>query len=213
MGLQLIGAGLPRTGTMSLKLALERLLGAPCYHMIELLQEHPEHFTVWADAFEGRPPDWDAFLAPYAAGVDMPLAARWEELAALYPDAPVLLSQRESPQAWWRSMDRTVLAQMRRMRDAGPGPDAPPDMGRAMSQMMSDVVTDPDDAESVMAGYQRHLDHVRATVPAHRLVEWQPGDGWEPLCAALGVPVPGEGFPHENTTADFQERAAERRED
>lgn len=226
MALRIVGAGLPRTGTTSLKTALEQLLGAPCYHMRELAG-NLDHAMSWRDAFDGNPPDWAEFLAGYAAGVDWPVSWFWRELAATYPDAVVLLSHRASPERWYQSMDRTVLAGARRLHAtaarSGPdghgadghqeGPsflaDATPQQRRAMEQMsqhMFGIFSDPDDPAAVMAYYQQHLAEVRSTIPADRLLEWQPGDGWEPICTALGVPVPDEPFPHRNTTAEMVAR-------
>ena len=54
-----------------------------------------------------------------------------------------------------------------------------------------------------MAVYERHCEEVRRDVPEGRLIEWQAGEGWEPICAGLGLPVPTTPFPHENTSADF----------
>jgi Sulfotransferase domain len=199
MTLQVVGAGLGRTGTVSLKAALERLLGAPCYHMVEVFG-HPDHVPVWHGAVRGEPTDWEALLGGYRAAVDWPAAAFWSELGDAYPGAIVLLSVRDDARTWWRSADRTVFEAMRR----------PPRPGmEAWYEMVTDLwrtrmAEGWDEAEVAMAAYERHNDAVRATVPADRLVEWRPGDGWEPLCTALGLDVPDEPFPHENTTADFR---------
>jgi hypothetical protein len=195
--LRLIGAGLPRTGTASLREALRQLLDAPVYHMSEAFA-HPEHAPTWVAAMQGRPPVWADFLAGYAAGVDSPFSACWRELAAAFPDAPVLLSHRGSAETWYRSMDVTVLARTREMLAMD---DADP-LVPLFRTMFADVFTDLDDPADVMAGYERRLAEVRAGISPERLVEWQPADGWEPICRALGVPVPNQPFPHENTTAD-----------
>ena len=84
MGIQLVGAGVGRTGTHSLKLALEQLLGGTCHHMLEVRDEQPQ---TWSDAYAGNPPDWSEFLAPYCAIVDWPGASLWRELSAAFPDA------------------------------------------------------------------------------------------------------------------------------
>ncbi|WP_431933000.1 sulfotransferase family protein [Nonomuraea jabiensis] len=221
MGLRVVGAGFPRTGTTSLKAALERLLGAPCYHMRELFGRLDDA-AVWRDAYAGVMPDWHRFLGGYAAGVDWPVSWFWRELSAAYPDAVVLLSRRESPERWYRSMEQTVLEGVRRIRSgdvAGGRPpliaSGTPEQARAMEEMMramfGSAFDDPFDRDDVIAAYERHLAEVRATVPARRLLEWQPADGWEPLCAALGLPVPDEPFPHENTTADMRDRINELR--
>lgn len=218
MSLRIVGAGLPRTGTTSLKYALEQLLGAPCYHMRELAG-HVDHAPLWRDAFEGGPPDWDTLLAGYAAGVDWPVSWFWRELSEYYPDAIVLLSRRESPERWYQSMDRTVLNAARRLSggDAGMQPPwhataspAEREASEAMSRIMFGLFDRPDDPDAVIAVYERHLAEVRATIPADRLLDWQPGDGWQPLCDALGLPVPDVPFPHENTTADMRARMTAR---
>lgn len=204
MSLKLVGAGLGRTGTNSLKLALERLLGGRCYHMIEVFGR-PADVPAWQDAFDGRPVDWPALFADFRAVVDWPAAGCWRAVAAAFPDAPVLLSTRESAQHWFDSADRTIFEVFRR----GPAQfhdmdEAWARMARAMMRSFSPAGLDRDAA---MAAYERHNAEVRAEVPAARLVEWRPGDGWEPLCRALGLAVPDEPFPHVNTSAEFRSRA------
>ncbi|MFB4272338.1 sulfotransferase family protein [Nonomuraea sp. GTA35] len=211
MGWRVVGAGFPRTGTTSLKVALERLLGKPCYHMEELFGR-PDDAAVWRDACAGAVPDWRRFLAGYAAGVDWPVSWFWRELSAAFPDALVVLSRRESAERWYQSVDRTVLDGARHLMGGGPAGRRPPllatagpEQGGALEEMMralfGGAFGDPHDRDRVIAAYERHLAEVRATVPAHRLLEWQPADGWQPLCAALGLPIPDEPFPHENATA------------
>jgi hypothetical protein len=203
MTLQVVGAGLGRTGTHSLKIALEQLLGAPCYHMVEVLG-HPEYAVYWRDAIAGRPVDWAKVMDGYASAVDWPAAAFWRPLADANPDAFILLSTRSSADAWWKSANATIFEVGSR-----PVPDDLPDGMRDMIDMpleMFNVTFTPnyrDEAEA-KAAYERHNADVRATAPKDRLVEWQPGDGWEPLCNALKMPVPDEPFPHVNTTDDFR---------
>lgn len=202
MALRVIGAGVGRTGTTSLKLALERLLGAPCYHMLEVF-EHDDHVPMWHRAGLGDMPDWHALYDGYVATVDWPAASFWPELADAFPDAVVLLSTRESAKAWWASADRTVFDGARR----GWVPE-----NRHWWEMFQVIARSRftnafDDPEACMAAYDAHNEAVRAAVPAGRLVEWQPGDGWGPLCRGLGVPVPDEPFPHVNTTEEFRTRS------
>jgi hypothetical protein len=201
VALQLIGAGLPRTGTSSLREALRYLLDAPVYHMSEAFA-HPEHARTWVDAMQGDPPGWEDFLAGYAAGVDAPFSNCWRDLAAAYPDAPVVLSHRGDREVWYRSMEATVLPRTREML-AKDDDDPLVPLFRAIFR---DLVTDIDDRDDVMSGYQRWLGEVRAEIAPERLVEWQPGDGWGPICHALGLPVPDRPFPHENRTADYLAR-------
>jgi hypothetical protein len=201
MALQLVGAGLGRTGTHSLKVALEQLLGAPCYHMVEVF-EHPDHVSSWNDAMHDRPVDWHALFDGYAAAVDWPAAGVWRPIAEAFPDAPVLLSTRTDADEWWTSAKNTIFEAI--------GPEAPPgmeewhEMGMAMIHRFS---PDWPDEDATKAAYDRHNAEVRAVVPPERLVEWRPADGWAPLCAALDLPVPDEPFPLTNTTAEFRARA------
>ncbi len=202
MVLRLIGAGLPRTGTSSLREALRHLLDAPVYHMSEALA-HPEHAPTWVAALAGEPPVWDDFLAGYAAGVDAPFSNCWRDLAMAYPDAPVLLSSRGTAEVWHRSMDATVLTRTRELLSR----DNDDPMVPLFRVIFANLGTDIDDREDLMAGYERWLQEVRAEVAPDRLVDWQPGDGWAPICHALGVPVPKLPFPHENSTAHYLARA------
>ena len=206
MELRVVGVGLGRTGTNSLKLALERLLGAPCHHMLEVFADERQ-FPLWVDAIDGRP-EWDAIYDGYAATVDWPGAAFWRELVAANPEAVVLLSRRESPEAWWESATRTIFAPFN-----GEDAPAPPDFRAAALALFDRNGIDPGDREAAIAGYTAHLEAVRAEVPADRLVEWVTGDGWAPLCAALGAPVSDEPFPHVNTTDEFRARRDAREPD
>jgi len=204
MTVQVIGAGLGRTGTLSLKAALEQLLGAPCYHMVELFK-HPEHVQAWERALDGRTSEWDTLFAGYGATVDWTGAAFFAELADAYPDAIVLLSTRD-PDDWWRSFRDTTLENLQSEVD----PDDPWERAIAPAKQLTfRLLTDrftPDWADEVAAkaAYKRHNAAVRAAIPPGRLVEWRPGDGWPAICAALALPVPADPFPHVNTTADFR---------
>src|SRR4051794_39951115 len=111
MTLHVVGAGVGRTGTESLKVALERLLGGTCYHMLEVLP-HPEAHQHWAAAASGNMPDWDVVFEGYTAAVDWPAAAFWPEISAAYPEALVLLSVRDSAEHWFRSASDTIFQAM-----------------------------------------------------------------------------------------------------
>ncbi len=197
MGLKIIGAGLGRTGTNSLKLALEELLGGPCYHVWEV-RKRPADPDIWGDAYEGSKPDWEAFFDGYQAAVDWPCAPFWRELSEVFPDAPILLSVRD-PDEWWTSASNTIFIAAATYF----APDAPDDgwtrMGRGMCTSFSPAWQD---EWAAKAAYQAYNDNVRTTAPRDRLVEWNPSDGWDPICSALGLSVPDHPFPHVNSTAE-----------
>ena len=196
MSLQVIGAGLGRTGTTSLKAALEQLLGRSCYHMLEV-RERPADPDVWGDAYEGRPPSWGTFFSGYGATVDWPAAPFWSEISAAFPDALVLLSVRDAD-AWWRSASSTIFVALATYF----ADDAPDDgwtrMGRGMMTSFSPAWQD---ETSAKAAYLAHNDLVRTAAPKDRLLEWHPEEGWGPICARLHLDVPDGPFPHTNTTA------------
>ena len=196
MGLQMIGAGLGRTGTASLKLALEELLGGPCYHMYEV-RERPDDPDTWANAYAGRLPDWETFFSNYRATVDWPAAPFWSEIGAAFPDALIVLSVRDAD-AWWESASNTIFVALATYF----ADDAPDDgwtrMGRGM---VTTFTKDWQDEASAKAAYLAHNELVRRTAPSDRFLEWHPQEGWEPICSALHLDVPDEPFPHTNTSA------------
>jgi hypothetical protein len=201
MALRVVGAGLGRTGTNSLKLALERLLGGRCYHMSECM-ERPGDPAVWHAAIRGEAVDWDALLADFDATVDWPACAFWRQLSAANPEAVVLLSVRESPEAWWTSMEKTIVSTLTR---PVPADDEDWVKRRAMTlDLMRSFTEGWKHRDAAIAAYTAHNQDVRSSVPPRRLLEWQPGDGWEPLCGMLGVPAPDEPFPHTNRAAEFR---------
>jgi hypothetical protein len=201
MTLKVVGAGLGRTGTHSLKIALEQLLGAPCYHMLEVFGR-PDDIPVWHRAVNGDLPDWEAFLSDYRAAVDWPACAFWREIWAANPDAVVLLSSRDT-EGWWTSANNTIFQIVHRELPAEQDP------GRAQMDMAIDMFAKrftanwQNEADAKRA-FEQHNADVRASVPADRLIDYQPGDGWAPLCDKLGLPVPSEPFPHVNTTDEFR---------
>src|SRR5262249_1852526 len=159
--------------------------------------EHPEQVPVWHAAALDQPVDWDALFAGYAAAVDWPAGAFWPEISAAFPDAVVLLSTRKSADAWWESASQTIIPTISTIPPDG---DPLPEWRAMVTDLINRRFTpDFQDADAAKAAYERHNEAVRAGVPADRLLEWQPGDGWEPICERLGLPVPAEPFPHVNT--------------
>lgn len=198
MHLHVVGAGLPRTGTTSLKAALEQLVGGTCYHMFEVFPRYETHVPMWLRALDGDDGVLADLLADFSATLDWPASMWWAELVERHPQALVVLSRRDSADTWWRSVDRTVWDAVRR-------PTGMEEWDRLINGLMARFgVTDFDDSSMAMAAYERHNQAVRDAVPPDRLVEWQPTDGWGPLCTALGVAVPDDPFPHRNTTTEFR---------
>jgi len=215
MSLKAIGAGFGRTGTMSLKYALEQLGFGPCYHMIET-REHPGHDALWLALARGELHDWHAILDGYAASVDWPAIMIWKELVAAYPEAKVILTLRD-PNRWYESASKTIFARMREFakasaRDGAASIDPP---RRAHMRMVNAIVVDKafggdlghDHAIEV---FNAHNAEVRRAIPPERLLVYEFGQGWEPLCAFLGVPVPETPYPKVNTTDDFAARFPDR---
>ena len=196
--LRVVGAGLPRTGTRSLKAALELLLGARCYHMTEIFQ-HPEDVPAWRAAIGGEEIDWSSFPPDSVAAVDWPASAFWRELAAASPEAVIVLSTRETAAQWWESCDATIFPVLRKTEY----PEYEEWLAMSKELMAREMGEDWDDAAAAQAFYERHNEVVRREAPAERLVEWQASDGWEPLCRALNLPVPDEPFPHTNTRQEW----------
>jgi hypothetical protein len=198
MDLRVVGAGLPRTATRSLKHALEVLLGGRCYHMHEVF-DHLEDVPVWRAAIRGEEPDWRSFPPDCIAAVDWPASAFWRELADAHPGAVIVLSTRADARTWWESCDATILGAARK----GELPEYG-DWLDMFYELLAREIGDWDDPAAAQAFYERHNAEVRATAPPERFVDWRPADGWEPLCLALDVAVPDEPFPHLNTRADWE---------
>lgn len=210
--MKVIGAGLPRTATLTLKIALEMLGAGPCYHMVNILTD-TSRVSHWADAYAGRA-DWDKIFDGFESTVDFPSAYFYREIMAAYPEATVVLSVRDG-ESWARSLRDTIwsavwgdtlehhLAMARSHVDPGwqEYVDLMPKLV-ATSGILPDDPTKFDMAFTV-AALERHTEDVRRHVPADRLLIWNPADGWGPLCERLGVPVPDVPLPHVNDRASF----------
>jgi Sulfotransferase domain len=202
MGLSVIGAGFGRTGTLSLKAALEQLGFGPCYHMAEIFA-NPAHLPHWQKAAAGDPVDWDEVFAGYRATVDWPAAYFWAELAEIYPQAKVVLSTRDAD-AWYDSFTSTILRVVGAMdKIANPHIRATVEMGgRVVGEgVFAGRADDPEHAKAV---FHAHLATVRDAIAADRLLVFDVREGWEPLCAFLEVPVPGGPFPRLNDAEQFK---------
>lgn len=192
MPLQVIGPGVGRTGTYSLKLALERLLGGRCHHMAEVVADPERHLPLWAPVLRGDDTDWDEVFGGYVAQVDFPGAAVWREITTAFPHALVVLSVRPA-EDWYRSAARTIFELD---DDHGSSP---------FLNLWRDWLGDRfDDPTAMIEAYERHNAAVRSAVAPERFLEWSVDDGWAPLCDRLGVAIPGEPFPWTNTTEQFR---------
>ncbi|MBQ60824.1 MAG: sulfotransferase family protein [Gammaproteobacteria bacterium] len=201
MSLKVIGAGFGRTGTMSLKLALEQLGFNKCYHMFEVM-EHPEHIPVWASAHQGKDINWQALFEGYLASVDWPSCNLWREQMARYPDAKVILSTRD-PERWYASVMNTIYPSSSGLRDSEDENMAR--FGHWTCEIIWGRVFDDrmDDKDHCIRVFKAHEKSVIDTVPRDKLLVFQADQGWEPLCRFLGCDVPDEDYPHTNTTQEF----------
>lgn len=195
MTLKVIGAGFGRTATASLKYALETLLGAPCYHMSEVLGK-AGHVDLWLNAANGHA-DWDEIFRGYAATVDFPASNYWRELADEYPDAKVLLSLRD-PARWFASTQETIFSPTLQKLQAGTK------WGRMAKATINDHLGGQmNDRDALIGAFNAHNDSVRAAFDDDRLLVFEAKQGWGPLCSFLGVDEPNEPFPHVNSKEEF----------
>lgn len=208
MVMQVIGAGFGRTGTMSLKLALEELGFAPCYHMYEVFA-HPGHAEIWHAAAKGAAADWRDFLKDYKAAVDWPVCHFWRELAETFPDAKILLTERDED-AWYKSILQTIFDVMNRSDEFANDPVRGPQMRMARYVVKEKTFAGRTDRDSALAVYRAHNEAVKRAFPRERLLVYDVGEGWAPLCEFLGVAVPASPFPRTNSTEEFRARVAAR---
>ncbi len=204
MALAVIGAGFGRTGTLSLRDALERLGLGPCYHMYEVVQ-NPGHVEFWQRAADGEAVDWDELLGSYRSAVDWPVCSFWAELAARYPDAKVILTVRD-PGRWFESAWSTIFPRI--LRPVAEDDEVALRRGRMQRQLIVEQtfggdIESPGHAQGV---FLRHIEAVKRGVTPERLLVYGVRDGWKPLCDFLGLPVPDEPFPHVNATEEFRAR-------
>lgn len=211
-GLKVIGAGFGRTGTFSLKDALEMLGFGQCYHMAEVFK-HPEHIAHWEAVFRGESIDWQDLFHGYQAAVDWPSCTFYKQLMLAYPAAKVLLSVRD-PDTWYESVKHTIY----RGRSDGSTPLAPSSSLPSDSMQLNIAAAKPmnnqivwhgtfhdrfEDKEYAISVFNQHYEEVKAYVPPEKLLVYHVKEGWEPLCAFLGVPVPDVSFPYLNDRESF----------
>lgn len=203
MTLHVVGAGAGRTGTLSLKTGLEQLLGVPCYHMIEVFS-HPEQWPLWDRVGDGLEVEWEDIFGPYRSTTDAPGVFFWRELVARYPDAKVVLTERD-PDRWYDSVSATIFSPQHR-QSMGSSPVGPiiAKLGRrSWPSRDADLRQGPPPREQMTRMFKAHNEEVRRTVPPERLLVYQVSQGWVPLCGFLGVPIPETPFPHVNSSDEF----------
>lgn len=210
--MQVIGAGFGRTGSYSLKHALEELGFNPCLHMLELI-ESGDRVESWHDAALGKEVDWRALVDGWEATVDWPGCVFYKELMATFPDAKVLLTVRD-PDRWYDSAARTIhIAAHGKNRQAASEDDVSGFISQRVMAMVHDLIWGPggtfngrfEDRDYAIGVFNRHIEEVKAYVPADRLLVHEVKDGWEPLAKFLGKDVPQTPFPRVNDTDAFRE--------
>jgi len=201
MSLSVINAGFGRTGTMSIKIALEKLGFGPCHHMEEVFK-NPTQLPYWQKAANGEVMDWDEVFQGYSSAVDWPSGHYWRELAEFYPESKVLLSVRPA-EHWWSSYSETIK-KLLEIRD-----EIPDEHPRSILNMANQIITQQTfngsaaHKDQVLAAYQKRIDEVKAAIPADRLLIFQVSEGWTPLCEFLKVPIPEADFPRSNAKVEF----------
>jgi len=216
MALKIIGAGFGRTGTHSLKLALEELGFDRCYHMDNLIMETPEDVSYWMDARDGRPVNWDKLFDGFQSAVDIPTFLFYKELMQKYPEAKVILTVR-NPESWYKSFNDTIIHQSkpnvgRMLRTSVRLPfdkklrqrlNLFKYVGGAIKRFFPNGFQD---KEAAIKFFNEWNQGVIATVPKEKLLVYEVKEGWEPLCKFMNVPIPQKPFPHSNTTQEFNSR-------
>src|SRR5262245_52210399 len=204
MALRVIGAGLGRTATFSLKFALEHLGFGPCYHMSEVFAAARRNVPLWLGVIRGKP-DWDAVFSGFQSTTDYPACTYWRELAAFYPRAKVILTVRDAD-SWFDSVSETIFSP--KMQGSL--------VGSPVGDMMQGVIFDAfggrvSDRAFMTDWFVERNQAVVDSLPRDRLTVFSPKEGWKPLCAFLRVPVPSAPFPRVNSRDELKQAMDERR--
>ncbi len=199
MALKVIGAGFGRTGTRSLKTALEELGFDRCYHMEEVLK-NPSHLKYWAEIMEGGQADWEDLFRGYQSATDWPAAAYYQDLMVAYPEAKVILTVRD-PGSWHLSIMNTLYQASRKFRQFTRLIPPLHQFLTAMEKVVWQGIfhNQVEDRTHAIQIFNDHIAEVKRIVPRERLLIFEARHGWEPLCKFLNVPVPvDKPYPHKN---------------
>ena len=202
--MKVLGAGFGRTGTMSLKIALEKLGIGPCYHMREVVS-HPSHIKIWYDISHGEHPNWDRLFSGFNSAVDFPVCLFYEELVNKFPDAKFILTLRDFD-TWYESTANTIYKVPTMLPDWFKRVVYPI---RMFIELQVNLIwvglfkNNFSDIESTELVYNEHLKSVKKTIPADKLLIYRVNEGWGPLCEFLNVDKPEIPFPKVNDTAEM----------
>jgi hypothetical protein len=202
MPLKVIGAGLGRTATFSMKFALEHLGLGPCYHMSEVFAGARRNIPLWLDVVNGKP-DWDTIFDGYQSTTDYPACTYWRELVEHYPDAKVVLTVRDAD-SWFDSVSQTIFSEQ--MQGSLAGSPAEAMMQGAVLAPFGDRVND---RAFMTDWFERRNQAVIDALPAERLLVYSPKEGWGPLCSFLGVQAPAGPFPRVNSRDEIDQASSE----
>ncbi len=202
MALKVIGAGLGRTATFSLKFALEHLGFGPCFHMSEVFARARRNVPLWLDVIDGKP-DWETVFDGFQSTTDYPGCSYWRALADYYPEAKVVLTTRDAD-SWFDSVSETIFSE--RMQGSL--------RGTPQEKMMQGAIYAPFDGKIADRAFmtdwfERRNQEVIDTLPPERLLVFHPKQGWEPLCTFLDVPIPDEPFPRVNSRDELGDASDE----
>jgi len=204
MTVQVIGCGVGRTGTYSLKLAIERLGLGPCHHMEEVARNQPVQLPLWRAATRGNA-DWEAIYDGYGSAVDWPTAAFFRELSQAYPQAKFVLTTRD-PQRWAESFSETIYKLLGEKEEA---PEKMHDWLDTVVEITTKTGFPPGlDMAALQRGFEAHIAAVQTAIPADRLLTYEVKQGWDPLCTFLDKPAPDEPFPRTNDRGEFWDLVA-----
>jgi Sulfotransferase domain len=205
--MKVIGAGFGRTGTMSLKGALEQLGFGPSFHMIDVARQ-PELLPAWQAAVDGEPVDWKEVFDGWESTVDWPACTFWEQIWQTFPGAKVLLSVRD-PEAWYASCVKSIHASAQaagRGELRGGSVEVSPEAMKMINGLIWNGTFEGrfEDKDFAIEVYDAHNEDVKRKVPADRLLVYEITQGWEPLCEFLEVRVPDAPMPHLNDATSFR---------